>query len=271
MTKPTLIVYSHKSTLAQASAQRMLLAILDAFGTEPSRTRVDVALTGGSDTIGALQQAAKNPLIEAIDWSRVHVWWGDERFVAADDPDRNALQARDALLGRLVDAGRLPERNIHEMPAGQRPAEQITAAQQASPANLQHTDALLDAKAREYEQELTAELGDEPTFDLALLGMGPDGHFASLFPEHTEITITDRLVVGVSHSPKLPPLRLSLTAPVLARTRRTWFLTAGTSKSVTLAHVFATPNNPEYPASFGNGTEEYVWFTDAAAASQIDH
>ena len=333
--EPTLIVYPSKRTLAEAVAQRTLLAILDDFGVEPDRKRLDIALTGGSDTIAALKDMAGNPLVRVIDWPRVHIWWADERFVATDDSDRNVLQARRMLLDELVHDRLMPENNIHPMPADGRrgsarlrPAQPAQAVQGRSTAaarnqptemsqaqstdlrqdrrtaarlarsagaeqelpvqatesqdltatpesverltqNRQGTDAILDRAAREYERNLTTELGDEPAFDLALLGMGPDGHYASLFPGHREITVTDRVAVGVSNSPKQPPLRLSLTAPVLARTRRTWFLTAGDGKADALAHVFALPNNPEYPASFGNGTKEYIWFTDPAAAGHI--
>ena len=118
--EPTLIVYPSKRTLAEAVAQRTLLAILDDFGAKPDRHRLDIALTGGSDTIAALKDMAGNTLVQAIDWRRIHIWWADERFVAADDNDRNGLQARRALLDALVSQGRLPETNIHEMRADER-------------------------------------------------------------------------------------------------------------------------------------------------------
>ena len=262
--RPKLIVYPDKSTLAEAAAQRTLLTLLDDFGTEPDRERVDVLLTGGSDTIAALKYMADNPLIRAVDWQRVHLWWADERFVRSDDSARNALMAHHNLLNRLVQAGQLPQGNIHEMPADERSDKNPAQTQ-----DQQHIDELLDDKAREYERQIVEALGDAPRFDLALLGMGPDGHYASLFPGHREIEVTDRIVVGVSDSPKPPPLRLTLTVPVLARTRRTWFLTAGEEKADALKQVFNNPNNPAYPASFADGTEEYYWFTDPGAAAQI--
>ena len=128
---------------------------------------------------------------------------------------------------------------------------------------------MLDAAAQQYERELVAELGEQPVFNLLILGMGPDGHYASLFPGHTEINITDRLTVGVNHSPKMPPLRLSLTAPLLARSRRTWFFTAGAAKADAIAQVFAKPDNPAYPSSFAAGTEEFIWFTTADAVEKV--
>ena len=267
MAQRTLVVYPTKDAVAQAGAQRLLLAIADMLGERldgyKTRNRVDVALTGGSDTIKALEYMASNPLTDTIDWARVHLWWADERFVAANDNDRNALQARRMLLDRLVADGRLPESNIHEMAADTRNAADIAAADDAT------TDALLDKAARAYERELTRELGAVPVMDIAVMGMGPDGHYASLFPGHAEVSIADRLVVGVNHSPKMPPLRLSMTAPLLAQTRRMWFLTAGAGKADALAHVFATRNDPAWPSSFADATDELVWFTTPDAAAQL--
>ncbi|MCH4209469.1 6-phosphogluconolactonase [Bifidobacterium sp.] len=262
MAERRLVVYRDSDTIAQAGAQRTLLAIVDTLGTQPAPRRFDLALTGGSDSLKALSYMSSNPLTDIIDWPRVQIWWGDERFVAADDEDRNALQARRRFLDALVDDGRLPAANIHEMPADTRSAEQIAAASDTD------NDKLLDAAAQRYEHELTSELGEQPAFDLLILGMGPDGHYASLFPGHTEINIADRLVVGVSHSPKLPPLRLSLTAPLLARSRRTWFFTAGAAKADAIAQVFVKPDNPDYPSSFAAGTDEFIWFANADAAAK---
>ncbi|WEV41894.1 6-phosphogluconolactonase [Bifidobacterium sp. ESL0682] len=266
--------YQDAETVAQAAAQRILLAILDglderdsnssAAATQPIRSRYDVALTGGSDILRALTYMASNPLVDAIDWNRVHFWWGDERFVAATDEDRSSYQARKRFLDKLVADGRLPESNIHEMAVDTRTPEQVAAASDAE------NDELLAKAAADYEAELKRELGDEPAMDLLILGMGPDGHFASLFPNHDSIKITDPcLVVGESHSPKMPPLRISMTASLLARTRRTWMLTCGAGKSDATAHVFAQPNNPAYPASFATGTEEFVWFTTPDAVTEL--
>ncbi|WEV58900.1 6-phosphogluconolactonase [Bifidobacterium sp. ESL0728] len=306
MVNRKLEVYKDAETVAQAAAQRTLLAILDGLSEwraadpdtgntdsatlhttnqskqadslcsaksenqatpQPAavRSRYDVALTGGSDILRALTYMASNPLADAIDWNHVHFWWGDDRFVAATDEDRSSYQARKRFLDKLVADGRLPENNIHEMAADTRTPEQVATASDAE------NDELLAKAAADYEAELRRELGDEPTMDLLILGMGPDGHFASLFPNHNGIKITDltRLVVGDSHSPKMPPLRISMTAPMLARSRRTWMLTCGAGKADATAHVFAQPNNPAYPASFATGTEEFAWFTTADAVTEL--
>jgi 6-phosphogluconolactonase len=268
MAHRNLIVYPNKDLMIQAGAQRFTLAILDALYEHPTRGRVDVALSGGS-AAQPLGLVMADPLSHAIDWRRVHFWWSDERFVPADNADRNAREARHLLLDALVSDGLLPEENIHEMnPDTRSPAEIAATMADAASDNPSvrakadaENDALIDAAARAYEQELIGELGPEAVIDLMILGMGPDGHYASLFPGHDEIRVTNRLTVGVNHSPKIPPLRVSLTAPMIARSRRTWFFAAGADKADALAHVFAQANNPQYPSSFANGTDEFTWFS----------
>ena len=223
-----LVVYPDKDLMIQAGAQRFALALLDLLAERlpdsTHRTRVDVALSGGS-AAQPLGLVLDDPLAEAIDWSRVHFWWSDERFVPAYDTDRNALEARRLLLDKLVADGK--------------------------------------------QAELIRELGPKPTIDLMILGMGPDGHYASLFPGHDEVKVTDRLAVGVNHSPKMPPLRVSLTAQMIASSRRTWFFAAGASKADSLAHVFAKPNNPNYPSSYANGVDEFIWFSTEETVTKL--
>lgn len=275
-----LVVYPDMDLMIQAGAQRFALALLDLLAERlpdsTHRTRVDVALSGGS-AAQPLGLVLDDPLAEAIDWSRVHFWWSDERFVPAYDTDRNALEARRLLLDKLVADGKLPESNIHEMAADVRSTDEIADAMAnaeseddavraaADAAN----DALLDAAARDYEAELIRELGPKPTIDLMILGMGPDGHYASLFPGHDEAKVTDRLAVGVNHSPKMPPLRVSLTAQMIASSRRTWFFAAGVGKADSLAHVFAKPNNPNYPSSYANGVDEFIWFSTEETVTKL--
>ena len=217
MTERKTVVYPNPQVLAEAVAARTLLTIIDLLA-EPNRKRVDIAVTGGTDGNRVFAAMNASPLNDAVDWSRVHVWWGDERFVAADDDDRNAKQAREAWYGALVESGRMPAANIHAMPADTRGAEEIAAA---SP---EQTDAVLAEAAAEYQRELIEQLGENPALDIAMFGMGPDAHFASLFPDHGEAEIDDPhvLVAGVRDSPKPPPLRLTLTVPMIARSKHTW-------------------------------------------------
>ena len=253
-----LYVCHNPDVLSGVAAQRLAILIME------SQTNVQnldkpfhLLITGGTDSIRMFQMLASNPLLTVIDWDLVHIWWADERFVAYDSEDRNARKTREALLDLLTSHKALAESHIHEMPADERSAEEIAAASDAE------NDAILDAAARDYEEEIVDMLGKEPVFDLAILGMGPDAHMASLFPGLPQVNNRDRIVVGVNHSPKLPPMRLSLTVPVLAHSRRTWFLTAGAEKGAALMNSLSEANNPEYPASFADGTEEISWLTTA--------
>ena len=188
----------------------------------------------------------------------------DERFVAADDDDRNAKQAREAWYGALVESGRMPAANIHAMPADTRGAEEIAAA---SP---EQTDAVLAEAAAEYQRELIEQLGENPALDIAMFGMGPDAHFASLFPDHGEAEIDDPhvLVAGVRDSPKPPPLRLTLTVPMIVRSKHTWVFTSEERKAGAVKAAFAQRNNPHAPSSYADG-EELLWLIDEGAASKL--
>ena len=245
------IVYPNPEVLAQAVAARTLLTIIDLLA-EPDRQRVDIAVTGGTDGIYVLKVMGESPLADAVDWRRVHVWWGDERFVAADDDDRNAKQAREAWFGKLIEDGLMPAGNIHEMPADGRDADEIASA------SSEQTDAVLAAAAAEYQRELVEQLGSEPA------------HFASLFPDHGEVEIDDPhvLVAGVRDSPKPPPLRVTLTVPMIARSKHTWVFTSEERKAGAVKAAFAQRNNPHAPSSYADG-EELLWLIDEGAASKL--
>lgn len=265
MAERRLIVYPDAELMAEATAARTLLTIADTL-TEPGRERFDWALTGGTDGNRLLASVKASSLVDAVDWNRVHIWWGDERFVPADDPDRNAGQAREALLDALVAEERLPEANIHEMPADPRPADAIASA------STQENTEVLTKAAEEYAALLRAEMGEQPRFDLAQFGMGPDAHYASLFPGLPQILIGDPtvLVAGVQDSPKLPPLRLTLTVPMIAASRRTWVLTTGERKAEAAARALARRNNPEAPISCADGAEELLWLVDEDVVSRVE-
>lgn len=263
MAERVTIVHPNPQVLAEAVAARTLLTLIDLLA-EPNRTRADIAVTGGTDGIRMLEAVRNSPLAEAVDWSRVHVWWGDERFVAAADDDRNAKQASDALFGALIESDAMPAGNIHAMPADTRDAEAIAGA------TPEQTDAVLARAAADYQQELVEQLGDRPTLDIALFGVGPDAHFASLFPDHGEAEIDNPqvLVAGVRDSPKPPPLRLTLSVPMITRSRRTWVFTSGARKADAVKAAFARHNNPHAPSSYADG-EELLWLIDEGAASKL--
>lgn len=255
--------YATTELLNQATAARILIELGDVLACRP---RADLALTGGRDACDLYADVAAHPLAGSVDWSRVHLWWSDERFVEPSDPERNAKQARDIWFGQLISDGLMPESNIHEMPVDSRTNEEAEAADD------DENDARLAEAARAYDRELVGELGQDPRFDLAIFGVGPDGHFASLFPDRQEVLIDDpaNRVVGVSHSPKMPPLRVSLTVPVIRRSRKVWMFTSTPSKAHAVAQALSRTDDPHVPSSFARGTQETRWLLDAQAAAELE-
>ncbi len=210
---------------------------------------VHIALTGGTMGFAVLAAVARNHKTAGVDWSRVHFWWGDERFVPRGDPDRNAVQAREALLGALP----VPAANVHEMAASDEGVD-------------------LDAAARAYADEL-ARFGTEeqawPTFDICFLGVGPDAHIASLFPDRPEIHITDRATAPVRDSPKPPPERITLTRPVINSSDRVWLVLAGADKASALGLALAGASYASVPAAGAKGRKKTMLFVDRAAAAEV--
>jgi len=201
-------------------------------------------LTGGTVGIATLARLSELDS-SSVDWSRVHIWWGDERFVPGDSADRNSNQAKKAWLN----GSKVPSRNIHEFPASD---DGLT----------------LEEARREFEKELLTFAFDDrkhPKFDLLLLGMGPDGHIASLFPgyEFDE----SQVVVSVSDSPKPPPMRLSLNFSVICDATEVWFTIAGSDKSDAVSVAFG--DNPKsLPVGRVQGLEKTIWFVDSTAGFQ---
>ena len=181
--------------------------------------------------IAVLEAVNASPARDTIDWSKVHFWWGDERFVPADSDDRNARQARLAFLD-AVGATR-----VHEMPA--------------SDAGLSIDDA-----AAAYGEEIRNSPGHD--FDLVMLGMGPDGHIASLFPGRPEGDSQEHIAIAVLDSPKPPPERISLTFAALLHNERTWFVVSGEEKADAAAR--AIEGDQSIPAAHVRGKNETIWF-----------
>ena len=237
---PRVEVHADANALATAVAGELLTRLADAqaAGGVPQ-----VALTGGTIAEDIHREIARLAPGAEVDWSRVVFWWGDERFVAPDSPDRNALQAREAFL----DVVGVDPANVHEMPS-----------------TADATD--VDAAAAAYTTALKAHGSGE--FDVVMLGIGPDGHIASLFPGFPQLDSTDP-TVGVTGSPKPPPERVSLTFPALNRARSVWFLVSGEGKSGAVASALGGADRHDTPAAGVVGHEETIWFLDRPAASQL--
>jgi 6-phosphogluconolactonase len=233
-------VFPDLDALSRAVLEEMLLAMQDAI---KQRGRFAIALAGGHTPakLYALWAHAENYGVHTP-WDRVHLFWGDERYVPHDDPLSNYRMARETLIEHVP----IPAENVHAMP----------------------TDSPVPEKAAEaYEAELRGFFGAEtPTLDLQLLGLGVEGHTASLFPGSATLEEKKRWVAAVE-VPAKPPRRLTLTPVVLDQGRNTFFLVSGADKREILAalrHETASKTS-QYPAARIQPTGRTLWFLDEAA------
>lgn len=244
------IVHRDKDELAQAAAARLVARIVDA---QSARGSASVVLTGGRGGNGLLAALASSTGRGSVDYSRLDLWWGDERFLPEGDPERNVTQARAALL----DSVPLDPARVHVMaPSDGAYGNDVGAAAEA------------------YEAELGAAARPEdhapvPSFDVLLLGVGPDAHVASLFPEHPGVRETRRMVVGVHGAPKPPPVRISLTLPAIRAAREVWLLAAGEDKAHAAALALSGPGKVQAPAAGAYGRHRTLWLLDGAAAAKL--
>jgi 6-phosphogluconolactonase len=243
---PIVEKYADTAALVAAAGDRLVAAITDAI---EKRGKAQIVLTGGGTGIGLLKRVGERD--EKIDWSKVHLYWGDDRFVPEDDDERNYKQAKEALLDHVD----IPAANVHPM--------------SASGAAFGDD---LDAAARDYEQVLSANADDgqpAPDFDVHLLGMGPEGHINSLFPDTAAVRETSELVLGVEDSPKPPPRRITLTLPAIQRSREVWLVVAGAGKADAVAAAIGGAKPVEVPAAGAVGRDATVWLLDEDAASKL--
>ncbi|WP_424214362.1 6-phosphogluconolactonase [Streptomyces sp. BI20] len=250
MSTPQVVVHRDTDLMAQATAARLITKIVDA---QAARGSASVVLTGGRNGNALLKALGTAPARDAVDWTRLDLWWGDERFVPAADPERNHTQAREALL----DAVPLDPARVHVMPASDGP---------------QGDDA--DAGAAAYAAELARaaapeDRGGVPAFDVLMLGVGPDTHVASLFPEHPATRETERTVVGVHGAPKPPPTRISLTLPAINSAREVWLLAAGEDKAGAVALALGGGGGTQVPAAAVRGRARTLWLLDRSAAAKL--
>jgi 6-phosphogluconolactonase len=240
---PLVVVHETADDLATAVAGALVrrLTVRQAAGDVPT-----VGLTGGSIADKIHREVARLGATSEVDWSRVSFFWGDERFVAADSDDRNAKQAREAFLDTI---GADPAR-VHEIPST---ADADTA----------------EAAAAAYADTVRSQGGGE--FDVLMLGVGPDGHIASLFPGFPQLDVDDAIAVGVTGSPKPPPERVSLTFPALNHSAEVWFVVSGDGKAEAVGRALAAepPGVHELPATGVRGRTATIWFLDRDAASRV--
>jgi 6-phosphogluconolactonase len=239
MTKPGrhIVVVEDAAALAEAAAERVIERI------EANSGRIAICMTGGSSPKRLYQLLGTEPWRSQIPWERVHWFIGDDRFVPANDPNNNMTMAREAFLDACA-----PASNVHAI--------------KTDAANPEEAAAL-------YARELQAFYGSEhlheakTLFDLVLMGVGPDGHVASLFPGYPAVEVTDRWVVGVPEAHVKPFVpRVSLTLPALASCKEMLFLISGGDKREILARVLA---GDDLPANRARSQGETVWLCDKAA------
>ena len=231
-------VFDDAGGLAEAAARAF---VEEATGAIAERGRFAVALAGGSTPKATYEVLARDHAGD-VDWPNVHVFFGDERTVPPDHEDSNYRMAREALLDHV------PVGSVHRM-RGELPPDEAAAS---------------------YEGELIVFFGEvPPVLDLVMLGIGEDGHTASLFPETPALGVTDRLAVA-NPVPKLDTTRLTLTVPVLNAAREVRFLVAGAGKAEALAEILegdATSN--AYPAKLVRPPGGPTWMVDRAAARAL--
>lgn len=237
MTAPEVFTFADPQRLARAAAETLVETLRGAIA---ERGHADLVLTGGS-TPRALYERLASDHADALDWAAVDVFFSDERHVPHDDEDSNFKMAHDAFLRTLV-----PPERVHPFPTGSAP----------------------DADARAYERTLRDHFGDEPAFDLVLLGIGEDGHVASLFPGIPALDESERWAVATEAPPSSPVReRLSLTLPVLNAGRVTLFLATGERKRDAVAAVLRDPDRSP-PAERVTARERLLWYLDDAASPE---
>ena len=238
MTQPTVMRYRDAEQLANRAAERLLQALI-AF--QSGERVAQLCLTGGRIAQRIYARLAELVVGSELDPARLELWWGSESFLPTDDPERNAGHTLATLAGRFP----LAPSRTHPMPAA---------------------DGVIDAGAG--AATYAKELGDT-RFDLVLLGMGEDGHVASLFPDHPSGEPTTQTVIGVRDAPLPPSERISLTGNALSRSGQVWFLVSGVEKAAALRGALA--GDQELPAARIHGEEATVWLVDQAAASELPY
>lgn len=245
-TEKRVVISRDAESLASDVAGRLLIRL--AKRSAAGKTS-HLVLTGGVIGTAVLRAAGADPRRGDVDWSTVHLWWGDERFLPAGHEDRNDRAARRAFIDHID----IPAHNVHAM---------------ATPDEVTDMEAAAAAYAVELARFGTADRA-WPAFYLCFLGVGADGHIASLFPDRGEIQITDRATAAVHDSPKPPPARLTLTRPVLNSARCVWLVVSGTDKAAALGLALAGASYETVPAAGAKGRKRTLFFVDQDAATNV--
>jgi len=249
MTPPEVLVHHDADLLAKAIAARLVTKLVDVQAAAGSASLV---LTGGGIGTAVLAELAAAPARDAVDWHRLDIWWGDERFLPSGDPERNEAGAEQALLHYLdMDPAR-----VHRMPGADGPDGPDPEA-----AAARYASWLRDAARPE-------DHGPVPAFDVLMLGIGPEGHVASLFPGLPAL-YDERPVVAVRGSPKPPPTRLSLTLPSIQAAREVWILASGPDKAKAIAMALSDAGPVQVPAAGARGRQRTLFLIDSDAAAKV--
>lgn len=243
------IVHPDAGLLAKAVAARIITGLIDA---QAARGSAGLVLTGGGMGVATLRAVRESPVAPAVDWRQLDIWWGDERFVARDSDDRNEKAAREALLDHVdLDPARI-------FPMGWSGGEDGDDA---------------DAAAARYAATLASHTraGDEgpvPRFDILLLGLGPEGHVASIFPQ-SPASRDERPVTAVYDCPKPPPTRISLTPSSITAAAEVWIVAAGGEKADAVKAALSGASPLDVPAAGAVGHQRTLWLLDRAAAAAL--
>ncbi|SNS22208.1 6-phosphogluconolactonase [Rhodococcoides kyotonense] len=247
MSETSVLRFLDADALVDAARSRFVDVVTAA---QAARGSASVVLTGGGTGIALLEALRKDS--GGIDWGRVDVYFGDERFLPAGDPERNEVQAADALLNHVAVH---PDR-VFRMAASDGPHESDPEVAAASYAQILHSHGVDGERA--------------PEFDVHLLGMGGEGHINSLFPHTDAVRETTHYVVAVENSPKPPPVRITLTLPAVQRAKHVWLLVSGAAKAEAVAAAVGGASADDVPSAGAIGSESTVWFLDEAAASELE-
>ncbi|PZS07255.1 MAG: 6-phosphogluconolactonase [Acidimicrobiales bacterium] len=253
------VVHPSGQLLAEAAAARLLARLAD---VQAARGVASLVLAGGGVVIQSLAAMKASPARDAVDWSRVDVWWSDERFLVSGDPQRNETQARRALL----DAVALNPDRIHPMPAAVSSMPDAEGTLGTAPHNSSADDG-----AAAYRDELARQAtpGKQlPQFDVLLLGVGPEGHTASIFPESPAVH-EQRPVVAVHRCPKPPPTRITMTLPTICSAEEVWLLAVGEPKAAAIGMALSGAGEAQIPAAGARGQLRTLWLLDRAAAAEV--